>query len=310
MYVSRILILSVYNANPVYAHPGAKSMTLPTILVTGASGTVGSALIVELQQRGIPARAGVRTTPDAPTDSVIHYIPFDFSQPAVMDAALQDVQTLFLLTPNTGDAVDYVRAALTAGKAAGVRHVVRLSAYSDAHEVDNPHRIMDALVMESGMAYTLLQPGPFMQNFVNAFGASIRSQSALYEPLGDARVSYVDARDIARVAAVVLSDPAAHAGQAYHLTGPEALSDHDITRILSDLTKRAIQYVNISDEAARASLAGIGLPAAAVEGVMGLYALMRAGKRETVTRHVEVITGQPATPFTAFAHDHAAAFTA
>jgi len=221
-------------------------MTLPTILVTGASGTVGSALIVELQQRGIPARAGVRTTPDAPTDSVIHYIPFDFSQPEVMDAALQNVQTLFLLTPNTGDAVDYVRAALKAGKAAGVRHVVRLSAYSDAHEVHNPHRIMDALVIESGMAYTLLQPGP----------------------------------------------------------------DHDITRILSDLTKRAIQYVNISDEAARASLAGIGLPAAAVEGVMGLYALMRAGKRETVTRHVEAITGQPATSFTAFAHDHASAFTA
>jgi uncharacterized protein YbjT (DUF2867 family) len=270
---------------------------------------IGSGLIAELRQRGIPARAGVRTIPAASNDDIIHYVPFDFAQPSVIDAAMHNSHLLFLLTPNTGDAVDYARAALTAGQATGVRHVVRVSAYSEPDEVNNPHRIIDAMVIASGMTYTLLQPVPFMQNFVTAFGATIREQSTLYEPLADARVSYIDARDIARTAAAILSDPAPHAGQAYHLTGPAALSDHDIARILSEVTGRTIQYVNIPDETARASLAAIGLPAPAVETVMGLYALMRAGKREAVTGNVEAITGQPATPFAAFARDYSTAFT-
>ncbi|MBK8034116.1 MAG: NmrA family NAD(P)-binding protein [Chloroflexi bacterium] len=285
-------------------------MSQPNILITGATGTIGSALIAELEQHGIAARAGVRTIPDVPPDGITQYVPFDFAQPAMMDSALRGVRTLFLLTPNTGEAIDYARTAIAAARMAGVSHIIRLSAYSDPDEIYNPHRITDELVVESGMAYTLLQPIPFMQNFVSAFGATIRSQSALYEPLGDARVSYIDARDVARAAAAVLSDPAAHAGQAYHLTGPDALSDYDIVRILSDVTGRAIQYVNIPEEAARASLVGIGLPASVVETVIGLYGLMRAGKRESVTQHVEAITGQPATPFAVFARDYAAAFTA
>jgi len=278
-------------------------MTPPEMLVTGAHGTIGSALIAQLQRRGIGARAGVRTMPDAPIDGVIRYVPFDFAQPDVMHAALHGVSLLFVLTPNTTDAVMYARAALTAAHTADVRHVVRLSAYSEPNEIHNPHSAIDQMIIESGMTYTLLQPVPFMQNFATAFGATIRAQSALYEPLGDARVSDIDARDIARTAAAVLSDPTAHASQAYHLTGPDALSDHDIARILTEVTGRTIQYVNIPDEAARTSLSGIGLPAPVVEVVMGLYALMRAGKREAVTQHIEAITGQPATSFAEFARD-------
>ncbi|MBW4438860.1 MAG: NmrA family NAD(P)-binding protein [Pleurocapsa minor GSE-CHR-MK-17-07R] len=284
-------------------------MTQPQILVTGASGTVGSALLAQLAQLGIPARAGVRTLPAVPTSDLITYVHFDFGDPVLMDAAMQGIRTLFLLTPNAADAVAYAQAAVQAARQAGIAHIVRLSAYSTPDEMHNPHRIIDALLAESGIPFTVLQPGPFMQNFVFAFGPTIRAQSALYEPLMDARVSYIDARDIARTAAVILSDPSAHAGATYVLTGPEALSDYDIASILTDVTGRPIQYVPISDDAARASLTGIGLPEPVVESVIGLYGLMRAGKRSHVTTHIEHITGQPATSFAVFARDYASAFT-
>lgn len=282
-------------------------MTTPTILVTGATGTIGSQLLKHLAAHDVTVRAGthLNSSRDAPVN--VEFYGIDFTQPDTLQKAMQGVDKLFLLTPNAPNAVQMAQNAVEKAKGAEINHIVRLSAYTDPEDSQNPHRVIEDMIIDSGLSYTFLRPGPFMQNFANFFGHTIRTQSALYEPLGDAKVSYIDARDIARVAAAILLEDG-HDSQAYHLTGPEALSDHDVARILSDVTGRPIQYINISEDAARQSLQNMGMPDAVVNGVLGLYALMREGKRKQVTNHVADITGQPATTFETFARDHIESF--
>jgi len=278
-----------------------------TILITGATGTIGSELLKQLSSYDTSVRAGSHSNSFKDTPENVVFYDVDFTQPDTLRKAMQGVDKLFLLTPNTPDAVHMAQNVINEAIDADVAHIVRLSAYTDPEDSQNPHRIVEDLIIASGLTYTFLRPGPFMQNFANFFGHTIRTQSALYEPLDDAQVTYIDARDIARVAARTLIEEG-HGNQSYHLTGPEALSDYDIARILSDVTGRSIQYINISEDDARQSLQNMGMPSPTVEGVLGLYTLMREGKREQVTNHVADITGQPATNFETFVRDHIEAF--
>jgi uncharacterized protein YbjT (DUF2867 family) len=283
-------------------------MTRPVILVTGATGTIGSELLKHLASHDVNIRAGFHSNSsnDAVANITFHRV--DFTQPDTLREVMHSVDKLFLLTPNAPNAVQMAQNAINIAKVVDVKHIVRLSAYTDPQDAQNPHRVVEDMIIESGLNYTFLRPGPLMQNFANFFGHTIRTQSALYEPLGDAKVSYIDARDIARVAVSTLTEDG-HAKQAYHLTGPEALSDYDIARILSDVTENSIQYINISEDEARQSLQNMGMPAPVVEGVLGLYELMREGKRKQTTNHVADITGRPATSFKTFAQDYIEVFS-
>lgn len=283
-------------------------MTTVRILITGATGNIGSQLVKQLAQYDVILRAGAHTRAADESLPNIEYVPLDFMQTDTLQAAMTGMDKVFLLTPNAPNAIEMAKNAILVAKETNIQHVVRLSAYHDVETIENPHRIVEDLITDSGLTYTYLRPGPFMQNFIYAFGPTIRTQSALYEPLEDARVSYIDARDIARVAAVILTETG-HENRAYHLTGPEALSNHDIAAILSEVTGRTIQYINIPEEAARASLKNMNMPDPVVESIIGLYALMRAGKRAQVTHHIESITRQAATSFKAFAQDYTAAFS-
>ncbi len=277
------------------------------ILVTGATGTIGRELLHQLRSSTVAVRAGVRTLPSSEPQTHVEFAAIDFTEPDTLRAAMQGVDKLFLLTPNAFNAVEMATTAVAVAKETGVTHIVRLSAYSDEEETTNPHRLVENVIEGSGLPYTFLRPGPFMQNFALAFGAAIRAQSALYEPLGDARVSYIDTRDIAKAAAVVLTEPG-HENRSYHLTGPEALSDTDIARILSEVTGRTIRYVDISEDDARSAFIGMGMPDMTIANILRLYGLMRVGKRAQVSDAIETLTGAKAGSFHTFAHDHRDAF--
>ncbi|MDQ2871474.1 MAG: SDR family oxidoreductase [Acidobacteriota bacterium] len=272
------------------------------ILVTGATGKVGSALIKELEALKAPYRAGVRHAGSMGMDSVA----FDFDDPETFGAALTGVERLFLLTSGVtereGPAVD-------AAKAAGVRHIVKLSAWGSEKEdfaFGRHHRAIEKRIEASGVPWTFLRPNGFMQNYLTQ-AATIKGQGAFYLPSGGSKYSLIDARDVGAVAARVLT-ATGHEGRAYALSGPESLSNGEIARKLSAATGKPVNYVDVPDDVFRKSVVESGVPGPYADDYIDLLHYYRAGKATAVTADVESVTGKPPRTFDEFAGDFAAQF--
>jgi uncharacterized protein YbjT (DUF2867 family) len=146
-----------------------------------------------------------------------------------------------------------------------------------------------------------------MQNFVNSFAGSIRKQSVFHLPAGHARVSAIDVRDIAAVAARVLEEEG-HEGRAYDLSGPEALSYHQVANTFSVVLGRKVTYVNVADADFRSSLLGFGAPPWLADSLIELQHYAIEGQASDVLASVQQITGRKPISFDRFVRDHAGAF--
>jgi uncharacterized protein YbjT (DUF2867 family) len=281
------------------------------ILVTGATGTVGSELVLALENRDLTVRAGVHSIIKG--DRLRHLNPdlqlveIDYARPATLHVALTGVDRVFLITPFTQDQVALARQFIEAAKQAGVQQIVRLSAAgADAEpgiQLGRWHRETEQYLEQSGLSYTILRPSSFMQNFIHYNGSTISEEGKFYLPLDEAPVSYVDVRDIAAVAATILTtDPAKHHGQAYTLTGPEALSGQAIATALTQATKRPVSYIPVSEEAARQAMGQA--PDWMTDAMLELYSVARAGHAATLTPTIEQLIGRPPYTFEQFAQDY------
>ncbi|BDI29171.1 NAD(P)-dependent oxidoreductase [Capsulimonas corticalis] len=285
-----------------------------TILITGANGTVGGDLTAELANHGVKIRAGVRSKLRA--RNIVAYEPelveMDLARPDTFPDALYGIEQLFLLTPFTGGTTEIVQNLVNAAKAAGVSHIVRLSAYgADAEPgitLGRWHRAEEKIIQESGIPVTILRPNGFFQNFAEIDGRSIKTQNAIYSPVTVGKASFVDTRDIAAVAAKALTEPG-HEGKIYEITGPEAISYTEIAEQLSTVTGRTISFVPVPEEAVRDGMVAAGAPEALADALVELFQLYEAGYAGRVLPTVEEITGKPARTFAQYAADYAAAFS-
>jgi uncharacterized protein YbjT (DUF2867 family) len=221
----------------------------------------------------------------------------DFDDPSSVRAALEGADAAFLLVVSSPKQVERTRAFLEEAERAGVGHVVKLSALAADRGLGvRLHEWMregDETLAASGMSYTILRPNSFMQNLARVDGHTIVNRDAIYAAAGDARIGFVDARDIAAVAAASLADPARHANRAYELTGPEALSYAEVAEKLSERLGRRIRYFAVSPEDARRGMAEAGLPGWEAEAIAELFAgFYAAGEADVVTDDVEEATGR------------------
>jgi len=286
-------------------------MEEPVILVTGATGNTGSELVRLLAEAGAPARALVRSPEKAASIERLGLEAAlgDFEQPDTLDAAMAGCDHLFLLSPPNPHQPEQERNAIDAAKRAGVGHVVALSVLGSSPDASVAfgrwHGEIDRHLAESGLPHTLLLPSGFMQSFL-ASAQTVAEQGALYGMTGDTRTSYIDTRDVAAVAARVLTSPG-HEGKAYALTGPEALSGDEVAERLSAATGRQVRYVDVPPDTFRA-LAGAGLPGWLVDRLIELNTMMAAGHAAGVTDEVATLLGRQPRTFEQFAAEHRAAF--
>ena len=281
------------------------------ILVTGATGTNGSEVVKALAARGVAARAMVRSLEDGgdlPTG--ITAVMGDFDADASLDRALAGVERAFLLTPSTEHAEAQQLRFMAAAARAGVRHIVKLSQF--AASPNSPvrflryHAVVEQAIRNSGMDWTFLRPNLFMQGMLQ-FAGMVRDKGMIAAPIGDARVSVVDVRDNAAVAAAALTEDG-HAGKTYTLTGPEALTHAEMAAKLSAATGRAIAFVDASEDDMRHAMAGVKMPEWQIEGLIEDYAHYRRGEAAVIATGVRDATGQESRAFDGFAHDYADAF--
>jgi uncharacterized protein YbjT (DUF2867 family) len=282
------------------------------ILVTGATGHVGSELVRLLAEQGAPARALVQSPDKAdPIQRLgLEVAVGDFEQPDTLEAAMVGCDHLYLVSPPSPRQPEQERNVVDAAKQAGVSHVVKqtvLGADPDASMAFGRwHGQVEQYLAQSGLAHTLLRPHSFMQNFLLS-AQPVADQGALYGMTGAGRTSYIDTRDIAAVAAQVLTSPG-HQGQRYTLTGLEALSAAEVAERLSVATGRQVRYVDLAADAFAQALAGAGMPGWLVDAVIEGNTLLAAGDQATVTDEVARVTGRPPRTFDQFATDHRAAF--
>jgi len=282
------------------------------ILVTGSTGLIGGEVLQRLSQARVPARALTRDLKKARQMPGITWVAGDLSRPETLSASFEGVQTLFLLTHYLEDMVELQHNAIAAARAAGVKHVVKVSAFAASGHSKAPigrwHHRVEKEVEESGLAWTFLRPHHFMQNLL-AQAQYVIGDGAIYSPSGDGKIPYVDGRDVGAVAAVILAHPESHRGKTYVLTGSEAISYRQAAQIISDVIGKPVRFVDESPEQAQARRVREGVPPAVIESVLAIGAYQRAGgKTVTITSTIADLTGRPALTVAEFVREHAASF--
>ena len=279
------------------------------ILITGATGTVGSHLLREVCSEGRPVRALVRSPERA--DSLRGYhcetAVGTFEDTESLRKALDGVDRVFLLTP-ASERMAAQEKALVDVLDPSV-HVVKLAVRgveSGRGALAQQHLTVVEHLQERGQPTTVLAPTSFLQNLVGSAG-SITGNGQLHVPAGQAAIAHVDARDVAAVAAHALTSDG-HEGATYVVTGPEALTYGEIAARLGAFLGRDVVYVDAPPLAAREAMVGSGLDPWFAGALVELFELAREEGVQDVSDEVRKATGRSARTLEDFLGDHGAAF--
>ncbi|MFF2808172.1 NmrA family NAD(P)-binding protein [Streptomyces sp. NPDC058000] len=273
-----------------------------TALILGGTGRTGSLLAKKLTERGLDARTAARHGAD---------VRFDWDDPVTHPGSLDGVNRLYLVTPVLRVTyADQVAAFLDLAETAGVRHVTFLSTYgADQAPPQVDIRAVEAdLAARGGITHSVLRPGWVMQNFADAHLPVI--DGAITVPTGGGAEAFVDADDIAAVAAETLLDPAAHAGARYSPTGPQALTFTEVADAITAVTGRTVAHHDLDPEAWIGGAIAAGLvPADYAVMLRWLTGAIISGNGSTPNDDVAKVTGRPPTAFLDFARRNAHAWT-
>lgn len=278
---------------------------IDTVLVLGATGTTGRRLVARLAARGVQVKTASRQ-PGAGR------ILFDWDRPGTYEAALAGAGAIYLIPPAlVADPTARTGPFLDRAAQAGVTRVVALSSQGAQFPGEDPEsgrRKLERQVMASGLEWTILRPTGFAQNFSEGFLLpGIMHAGTVITANGDGAVAFVDADDIAAVAAAALTEDG-HAKAEYTLTGPEALTFAQATAVISEAAGRTITHRSISAGEMAHMLADAGVPADYAAMLLADMEATRNGLRASVTDTVAWVTGRPATRFADYAARAAAAW--
>ncbi len=280
---------------------------MSAVFVTGSTGTVGSAVVAHLLERGesvVAAALGEADAARVPAGAGVRL--FDFNAPPTdLRRALDGCDRLFLMRPPA--IVDVQRSLfplVDAAREAGVGQVAFLSLQGVQVNRGTPHHAVEAYLRKVGAPYTFLRPNFFMQNLSTTYAGRIRETGEIFIPAGRSRTAFIDARDIGRVAAATLSTPG-HLRRAYTLSGEQSLRYDDVARIMTGVLGRSIRYTRPTEDDYLAALVAEGWPDDYVAVQKMIYRIVRLNVSAVPNQMVRRLTGTPATPFEQFVRDHA-----
>jgi uncharacterized protein YbjT (DUF2867 family) len=282
------------------------------IVVTGATGNVGSKVAGALTAAQVPCRAFVRDAAKAAAvlGGDVPMAVGDFADPASIRAAVDGADAVVLSSGNDPRQVEFEVNVVDAIAATSRCPVVKISSVgadpASAAAFVAWHGRSEAHLAASGLPATVLRANFFMSNLFAA-ADSIAHSGLLAAPAGDAHIAMVDPRDIAASVTAVLTG-SDHRGRTYELTGPQALTYPQVAATLSGVLERDIAFVGAPAPAVRDGLVAAGMPEWFADGFLSLFAELRRGIAATVTTCVQDLTGRPAASLASYVADHAAVF--
>ncbi len=272
------------------------------ILVIGASGTVGSevAKILKLKKQEVLRATG--QTNLKPDQVHLNLVTGKGSE------VFSKVEKIFMLSPPGHTNQDELLIPLIdKAKNAGVKKIVLMTAMGADANDQAPLRKVELHLISSGLNYNIIRPNWFMQNFNSYWIHDINHSDAIRLPVEKAKGSFIDARDIAAVAAELIVTEKFNK-QAFNLTGSEALDHDQVAGILSDVSNRDIKFENIPSGQMLEGLLKAGLPRPYSEFMLMILEFFRLGYSAQVTDSVEMITGKKPITFKHYADDYKAAW--
>ena len=268
-----------------------------TALILGATGNVGPHVVAGLTALGEPPRVLVRDADRARSllGEDVDIVAGDMADPATLLAAVEGVDSVFLLSPHSFGMADLQLGVIRTLRRTGVR-IVKLSGTSSAITPDGPyvareHWEIERVLAESGQPYVILRPNSFIQVIVGQLMISaLRATGTVMNAIGPAGISLIDARDVGTVAAQVLTRHAWD-GQTLVLTGPRAVGYAELATLAAERTGSPAKVVEVSLDQVRASFIQRGVPDWEADHFAEMYALFKAGDSEFVTDTVRDVTG-------------------
>jgi uncharacterized protein YbjT (DUF2867 family) len=281
------------------------------ILVTGATTTVGGEVVRLLAARGDTVRAFGRSADKLPRQTAVEPFAGDLTDRFAVEAAVKGAARVFLLGEPGPDQVEAQSNVIQAARRSGVKLLVKMSAVgADAQSPVNLarwHAKSEDELRRADVAHAILQPQLLMQSTL-AYAPFVKDQGVFHGAMRDGRVAFVDARDVAAVAAAVLTGRG-HEGKTYVVTGGEALSLGDVAEKLSVATGKAVRYMDLPAGELKRRLLEAGLPFWLVDDLAALHVFFSTGGGAGTTRVVGEVTGSPPRTYDAFAREFAPAFS-
>jgi uncharacterized protein YbjT (DUF2867 family) len=279
------------------------------ILVTGATGTIGRALLTRLIASDQPIRALTRNVARVRADPHVQPVQGDLADPESLDRAMKGVSAAFLLSPGGPASIDADRALVDAARRAGVSKLVKLSSIGAGARFTAEadwHTPGEQAVRATDMAWTLLRPSAYAANALR-WAPAIGARQPVPNLTGTATQGIVDERDIAEIAAQALTT-ADHDDQTYTLTGPELLSAADQAARLGEALGRAVTTVDVPLDVAREQMLDSGMDNGFVDAALRGLQIIADGHNAILTDDVQRVLGRPPTSFAVWAQDHRASF--
>jgi uncharacterized protein YbjT (DUF2867 family) len=280
---------------------------MATYLVVGASGTVGSQIVRELVAQGHTVRATTHRADAVGNPGAVQTVRLDLATGDGVAAAFNGVDGAFLLAPpGYADHYRLLSPLVAEAKRAQVGKVVLMTAMG-ANAADTPFRRVEQELAASGVPYNIIRPNWFMQNFQTFWVQGINAQGKVLLPAGTAKVSFIDARDIAAVAVRLLTTHDED-NRDFDLTGPAAIDHDEVAKILSLETGRAIRYEEITPDTLRQGLLAGGVPADYTEFLLVILDFLKQGYAERTTGEVKRLLGREPGSFAQYAREARAAW--
>jgi uncharacterized protein YbjT (DUF2867 family) len=280
------------------------------VLVTGATGNTGSGLVPALRSAGVDVRAFVRNESKARPlkEAGAEIVVGDLDRPETIEPAVEGVDKIYLLTWNGPTQAQQAENVLKAAQRAGNPHIVRHSMWGPQSRIIKQGKQVEEALKSSGLPWTFLKPTFYMQNTMMA-AQTIASDGVIYWDMKDGKLGMIDVRDIVDVAVAVLTG-SGHEAKSYILTGPKAISFHDVAATFSTVLGKDVRYVSVPGEASMDSMISMGLPEWIAKGYVELSEGFSEGFANRATDNVATLTGHPARSFEQFVRDYAQVFRA
>lgn len=270
------------------------------ILVFGGTGQVGRGVVAGLSEKGEDVRIFARD-PDKARETLgegIECVKGDLEDPKTYAPAMRGVDKVFLLSGQHPNQLQHQTGVIDAAKAAGVAHLVKLSGGNGMVKPDSPsmtgrdHFAIEAHLKKSGLSYTIIRPGVFMQPQIGRIVPMVKQNRMFVGPFAEGKISLTDLRDIADAVVAALTEEG-HSGKTYVLTGPAAVDFNDVARIVGDEIGAEVAYKAVPTEAALKALRDQGLPDFMVRHMEQMFTLFQQDVMNEVTNQVAQVTGHP-----------------
>jgi uncharacterized protein YbjT (DUF2867 family) len=274
------------------------------ILVIGAAGSVGSEVVKNLQSQGYKVRSTTSKKAAATADQVY----LNLATGEGLKDAFEGVERAFFLSPaGYADQYAIISPLIQESKRRGLKKVVLMTAMGANAVETTPFRRAEVELEKSGLQYNIIRPNWFMQNFHTFWVHGIKTESKILLPVGDAKTSFIDARDISEVAAKLLVDDSRN-NKDFDLTGPDAITHAQVANLISEELGKRISFQDITPEAMRTSLLQAQLPADYTEMLLFILGILKAGHAAAINDNVQMILGHKPRNFATYIRDFKAQY--